>query len=56
MKVILERDYTYAGTRDSWHVFKSKPKKDFDPEEVLVTRARYLLNNGKSIFFDPIKK
>lgn len=55
MKTLNAMKYRYVGTsQDKWHVFESV-WVDFDPEILYVTRARYLLPDGTSIYFDPIK-
>lgn len=56
MKVINEKDYDYVGIDGNWYVFVSKPKDDYDPEKIYVTRARFITLKGESIFFDPIKE
>lgn len=53
MKVFHEKDYEYIGQREGWHCFRSI-KKDFDPEIVLVYRAKMIKNDGSSIYYDPI--
>jgi hypothetical protein len=52
LKVINGKDYDYVGRDHQWYIFKSKPKDDFDPEIIYVTRARYVTEDGKSIFYD----
>lgn len=53
MKVFHEKDYEYIGQKEGWHCFRSI-KKDFDPEIVLVYRARFIKKNGTSVYYDPI--
>jgi hypothetical protein len=55
MKTLNAKKYKYVGTsQNTWHVFMSI-WDDFDPEMLYVTRARYLLPDGSSVYFDPIK-
>lgn len=55
MKTLNAKKYRYIGTsQNKWHVFESI-WDDYDPEILCVTRARYLLPDGTSIYFDPIK-
>jgi len=56
MKVIHESDYKLVGTIGTWYMFESLPKPNFDPEMILVKRVRMIKADGKSVFFDPIKK
>jgi hypothetical protein len=53
MKTLNAKKYRYVGIKDNWHVFESV-WNDFDPEVLLVVRARYLLPDGTSIYFDPV--
>lgn len=57
MKVINSKDYTFIKKEGNWFVFKSKPKINFDEELVYVKRARYVREDGSSIFYEtkPIK-
>lgn len=54
MKIFQEKDYKYIGQRDGWHCFESI-KENFDPEIVLVRRARFIHLDGSSEFFDPLE-
>lgn len=55
MKTINSSKYRYVGVKDNWHVFESI-LDNFDPEMLLVYRARYIMPDGSSRFFDPIKE
>lgn len=55
MKVINEKDYSYLGSSRGWHVFIST-KRNFDPELLYVFRARMIMKDGSSKFFDPIRR
>lgn len=52
MKVLNEKDYTYVGYCDGWHVFESKPKQNYDPEKVYVKRVRFIKEDGQSVFYE----
>lgn len=54
MKTINSKKFKYLGTSEDWHVFESV-LEDFDPERVYVKRARYVMPDGSSVFFDPIR-
>lgn len=57
MKVINEKDYVYVERQGQYHVFETNPNKvNFDKEILMVLRARYILMNGKSQFFDYVSK
>lgn len=52
MKTFAESKWNYIGLRDNgWHAFKSKPVNGFEPEVVLVKRARYLHVDGTSTYY-----
>lgn len=53
MKVLHEDSYEYVGVEGEWHKFKCI-KDNFDPEMLLLYRARMILKDGTSRFFDPI--
>ena len=58
MKTLHETKYQYIGTTEvlniKYHMFQST-QKDFDPEILLVTKARLITKNNESIYFDEIK-
>jgi hypothetical protein len=49
MKCINEKDFKYIGESDGWLRFESQPKPKFDPEVVLVKKARFYKKSGESI-------
>jgi hypothetical protein len=52
MKTFNEKDYIYMGFIDGWHAFQSNPnKKHFDKEKVLIEQARYVKENGESVYY-----
>jgi hypothetical protein len=53
MKIFNEGAYKYLGLVGSWHCFIST-RINFDPEIVLVKRARFILKDGTSRYYDPI--
>lgn len=53
MKVLSAKNYSYLGTKDQWHLFVNKCKT-FDPEVVMLYRARMIMEDGSSKFYDPI--
>lgn len=53
MKVLSAKNYSYLGTKNQWHLFVSK-RKSFDPEVVMLYRARMIMEDGSSKFYDPI--
>lgn len=54
MKVLHEKYYDYIGVVGSWHAFKCT-KVGFDPEVILLYRARMIMNDGSDKFFDPVE-
>lgn len=57
MKIIHEETHTLLGKDGSWYVFELKRTgPDFDPEIILIKRARMITKDGKSRFFDTIKE
>lgn len=52
MKVINEKDYVFVEFKDGWFIFKSNPDKvDFDPEILMVKRARFIRKDGSFTFY-----
>lgn len=52
MKTFNEKDYIYMGFMDGWHTFQSNPSKtNFDKERVQIEQARYVKENGESIYY-----
>jgi len=45
--------YHYMGVKDGWHVFECI-KRDFDKEILLLERARMVMEDGSSVFYDPV--
>ena len=58
MKTIHETKSRYIGTTEvfgvKYHMFQSI-QKDFDPEIILVTRARLIKKDGSSVYYDEIQ-
>ena len=58
MKTIHENKAKYIGTTEvfgiKYHMFQSI-FENFDPEILLVTRARFVKKDGSSIYYDEIK-
>ena len=58
MKTISETKYRYIGTTEvfgiKYHMFQSI-FEDFDPEILLVTRARLIKKDGDSSYYDEIQ-
>lgn len=53
MKVLHESKYTWIGTRLGLHVFV-RNEKNFDPEVLLLYRAKMKRKDGSFKYFDPI--
>lgn len=52
MKVINEKDYVFVEFKDGWFVFQSNPNKvNFDPEILMVKRARFVRQDGSFLFY-----
>ena len=58
MKTLHENKVRYIGTTEvfnvKYHMFQSI-FEDFDPEIILVTRARFIQKDGSSIYYDKIQ-
>lgn len=53
MKTLTAKSYRYVGIKDGWHVFECT-KSDFDREMLLLERARMIMEDGTSVFYDPV--
>lgn len=53
MKALHESKYKYLGTLQGKHVFQNIIQPE-DAEVILINRARFVKNDGSSIYFDPV--
>ncbi len=58
MKTLHENKVRYIGTTEvfgiKYHMFQNI-FENFDPEILLVTRARFVKKDGSSVYYDEIK-
>lgn len=57
MKCINEKDYIFSEQVDGMWKFITNPNKlNFDKEIIFVERARFITEDGQSIYYDYIKQ
>lgn len=54
MKILHGNNYQYVGVKDGLHMFVSI-RKDFDPEVILLERAKFINGDNSVIFYDPVE-